>query len=138
MPQFSLARNRGAIVKKVAYDGESHRTGRAVVDADQTFKTVALTDVNTHIREVACESISEEQEWEFFCECGEPDCRAQVMLTLERYSMLHDHRQAVLAPGHVLSQVERARRLATEAEALRRQARHQLERAQTNLGAPTG
>lgn len=40
------------------------------MDKDRAFKTLALTEVNTHILDAARDSISEEQEREFFCECG--------------------------------------------------------------------
>jgi hypothetical protein len=40
----------------------------------------------------------------------------------------------VLADGHKLSQVERARRLRAESQALRAQAEHQAKRARKNLG----
>ena len=97
------------------------------------FKTAALVEVNRHIGEVAGGLPSHWDEWEFFCECGRPDCTEVVRLTLERYSTLHDAGQAVLAAGHHLSQIERARRLHAETEALTRQAQHQLNRARRNL-----
>jgi len=99
------------------------------VRKDQAFKSLALTEVNTHILEAARESVSQEQEWEFFCECGRPDCHEHVELTLDAYIALHDGGRAVLAKGHRLSQVERAHGLQADAEALRRQAQHQLQRA---------
>jgi hypothetical protein len=74
-----------------------------------------------------------EQEWEFPCECGKESCHEYVFLTLDAYAALHDDGRAVLADGHRLSQVERARRLGAEAEALRRQAEHQLSRATKNM-----
>jgi hypothetical protein len=105
------------------------------VGNERAFKTVALTEVNAHILDAARDSISEEQVWEFFCECGDPDCHAHVMLDLDEYVALHDRDQPVLASGHRLSQKERARRLREEAEALRAQAAHQVRRARRNLGA---
>jgi hypothetical protein len=95
----------------------------------RVFKTSALTDVNRHILDVARESISAEQEWEFFCECGRPDCEERIALTLAAYVALYDSGRPVLAHGHRLSQVERARRLREDAEALRNQAEHQVRRA---------
>jgi len=100
------------------------------VKKDQAFKTLALTEVNTETLEAARESGSPKQEWEFFCECGRPDCREQVELTLDAYIALHDGGRPVLAKGHRLSQVERARRLQSDAEALLGQAQHQVQRAQ--------
>ena len=73
------------------------------------------------------------QEWEFPCECGKTSCHEFVFLTLDAYTALHDDHRAVLADGHRLSQVARARRLGAEAEALRRQAEHQLARAMRNM-----
>jgi hypothetical protein len=103
------------------------------VSRKRVFKTAALAEVNRHIGEVAEALPSQSDEWEFFCECGRPDCSDVVRLTLERYSSLHDSGQAVLAAGHHLSQVERARRLQDDAEALTRQAKHQVDRARQNL-----
>jgi len=40
----------------------------------------------------------------------------------------------VLAEGHRLSQVDRARRLREDAEGLRAQAKHQVARAKKNIG----
>ena len=98
-----------------------------------TFKTAALTEVNVHILDAARDSISDEQCWEFFCECGRPDCHEHVMLDVNQYVALHDHDKAVLARGHHLSQMERARRLREESHALRAQAEHQIRRARENV-----
>ncbi len=101
----------------------------------RTIKTAALAEVNQGILAFARDSLSEqahEQEWEFFCECGREDCHAYVSLSLDAYAALHDGGGAVLAPGHRLSQVERARRLLEDAEALRHQAEHQVKRARKN------
>jgi hypothetical protein len=108
------------------------------VGDESIFKTAALREVNQHILGVARESISEELEWEFFCECGDSDCHEYVSLTLEDYVAIHDGGREVLAPGHQLSQVARARLLAADAEALCRQAQHQLKRAQRNLRSRGG
>ena len=104
----------------------------------RAFKTAALVEVNRHIGEVAEGLPSRSDEWEFFCECGRPECTDVVRLTLERYSTLHDSGEPVLAAGHRLSQVERARRLHDDAEALTRQATHQLNRARRNLRGRDG
>ena len=97
---------------------------------ESAFKTSALTDVNRHILEAVRESIDGEQAWEFFCECGRADCQERIALTPDGYVALYDSGCAVLADGHTMSQVERARRLQQDAEALRRQAEHQVRRAQ--------
>jgi multidrug efflux pump subunit AcrA (membrane-fusion protein) len=92
-----------------------------------------LNEVNLHILDAARESPSEALEWEFLCECGRDDCHEQVVLTLDAYGDLHSRGAAVLAPGHRPSQTKRARTLVADAEALRRQAQHQLNRAKKNL-----
>jgi hypothetical protein len=107
------------------------------VGETRSGKTAALAEVNRCILDAARDSISEEQEWEFFCECGRPDCREHVTLTIDAYVAIRDGGGAVVADGHRPSQVERARRLAEDAEALRRQAQHQLNRAEKNIRART-
>ena len=74
-----------------------------------------------------------EREWEFPCECGHRDCRASVFLTLDAYAALGDRGDTVLAPGHSMSQVARARGLVDAARALRAQAEQQVRRAGKNL-----
>jgi hypothetical protein len=93
------------------------------------FKTSALTEVNERILDAARDSIGSDDTWEFFCECGRPDCQEQISLTLDAYVAVRDSGGPVLAEGHRPSQVERARRLRDDAEALCRQAEHQLKRA---------
>lgn len=100
--------------------------------SERTFKTAALTEVNAHILDAALDSIGEDQCWEFFCECGSPDCHERVLLDIGQYVALHAHEEAVLARGHRLSQMERARRLREESRALRAQAEHQVKRARKN------
>lgn len=80
-------------------------------------KTAMLSEVNQRVLEAALDSVTEEQEWEFFCECGNADCHEHVKLTIHAYTVLHDGGGAVLAPGHGLSQAERARRLRDDADA---------------------
>lgn len=104
------------------------------MDRDRAFKVLALTVVNQHILDAAYDSIADGQEWEFFCECGRSGCQERVRLTLDSYVALHDDDGAVLAPGHRLSQVERARTLEGDARALLAQAEHQVRRAKKNLG----
>lgn len=103
------------------------------MDKDRAFKVLALTEVNRHILDAARDSVVPEQEWEFFCECGRADCREHVVLSLERYVALRDGGGIVLAPGHRINQVERARRLVADSEALRAEAEHQGKRAIENL-----
>lgn len=74
-----------------------------------------------------------EQEWEFCCECGEKGCKERVFLTLDAYIAIHDGRGVVLADGHRQSEIDRARRLREDADALTRQAEHQTKRARRNM-----
>jgi hypothetical protein len=85
--------------------------------------------VNQHILDAARESIGNDQEWEFFCECGRDYCQERVTLTVDAYAALNEAGRAVLADGHTLSQVKRARGLCDDAEALRRQAELQVKRS---------
>ena len=96
-------------------------------------KTAGLVEVNRNIHELARGSSAEKTVWQFFCECGRGDCHEYVFMTLDGYVALHDQGKPVLAGGHHLSQVERARRLRSSAEALKRQAEHQVKRARKNL-----
>ena len=101
--------------------------------ARRRFKTEALTEVNAHILEAARDSITQEQEWEFFCECGDSTCGEQVKLSVEEYVGLRERGDAVLADGHRLSRGElalrRASELGEESAALRAQAEHQVRHA---------
>lgn len=100
-------------------------------------KSELLARVNASIRELAGGSESAAPaEWEFFCECGVAECHAQVSLTLESYSAIHDGGFAILAPGHRVGQHARAQRLLEETRALRAQAEHQIQRAKRNLAGP--
>jgi hypothetical protein len=107
------------------------------VNRDPVLKTFLLTEVNHHIRDLAADADWDagDPEWEFFCECGRRDCHEQVKLTLDAYVALGDGNRPVLAPGHRLSQVERARRLREETQALLAQAEQQVKRAQRNTRA---
>jgi anti-sigma B factor antagonist len=97
----------------------------------------AMQSVNAEIAVVAAEfdrRVDEPLRWGFACECGEADCAEWVDLDLAAYSAVRaDGTGAILAEGHSLSRVERARRhgaqLRDNAAALRAQARHQAARA---------
>lgn len=91
-------------------------------------------EVNHHIRDLAVDVNWGDPEWEFFCECGRKECGEVVRLTLATYVALADAGGPVLAPGHQLSQVERARRLREDTRALMAQAEQQVKRAQKNMG----
>ena len=83
------------------------------------FKVVALTEVNSHILELATESRSDATDWDFFCECGRPNCHQQVMLTVAAFNWLRSNDLPVIARGHKLSHVARARILGSESAASR-------------------
>lgn len=95
--------------------------------------TAALNEANRNILLTVRDSSEGELEWEFFCECGNEGCHERVFLRLDDFIALHDQGEPVLAEGHQPSQVERARRLRSEAEALAGQAGHQVKRAERNL-----
>jgi len=62
-----------------------------------------LHEVNAHVHEAArrFEGMGPERDpWEFTCECGAPDCRVPVSLTLAEYEALGAAGRPVLAPGH--------------------------------------
>lgn len=62
-----------------------------------------LLEVNAHVHEAAkrFEGIEPEPDlWDFTCECGAPDCRVKVPLTLAAYEGLRAAGRPVLAPGH--------------------------------------
>ena len=46
--------------------------------------------VNESVRAFAKRLESESIEWDFICECDDPDCHALVSLTLEQYDELRD------------------------------------------------
>jgi hypothetical protein len=89
--------------------------------------------VNQHLLRSVRDSLDGEHEWEFRCECSEVSCDEFVFLTLDAFIELRDAGGEVLADGHRPNHVGRARRIRSEAEALRRQAIHQVKRAKRLL-----
>jgi hypothetical protein len=62
-----------------------------------------LLELNARVHEAArrFEGIEPERNlWEFTCECGAPDCREPVSLTLAEYEAARAEGRRVLAPGH--------------------------------------
>jgi hypothetical protein len=62
-----------------------------------------LSEVNAHVHTAAkrFEGIEPGQDrWDFTCECGAPECRSTVSLTLAEYEALRAGGLPVLAPGH--------------------------------------
>jgi hypothetical protein len=109
--------------------------------ADKRIESsAARTYVNRHLR-MAVKRFdvpdSEEDTWDFLCECGSADCKEWVTLLLWQYEELRTKGGAVLAPGHEMKRGEQSRRkalqLADDAKAVRAQAEHQLRRAVRNV-----
>ena len=98
--------------------------------------TDLLAEVNARVRELADAQSEGTAEWDFRCECGEPDCRESVSLTVAGYELLRAGGSPILAPGHERSRFRAAREVARaireESVALRQQARLQAERARRN------
>ena len=62
-----------------------------------------LSEVNAHVHEAArrFEGVDPGPDpWEFTCECGAPDCREAVSLTLVEYEAHRAEGKPVVAPGH--------------------------------------
>jgi hypothetical protein len=82
----------------------------------------------------------DQETWDFLCECGAGDCRQWVTLPVSEYELLRAAGEPILAPGHAVVQTRasrrNARRLVSEAKALRGQAELQLRRALRNLRKP--
>jgi hypothetical protein len=75
-------------------------TGR---DENQEAAEDVLHEVNAHVHEAArrFEGVAPgEDRWDFTCECGAPDCRVAVSLTLPEYEALRSAGRPVLAAGH--------------------------------------
>jgi hypothetical protein len=72
-------------------------------DRQQQAKRDVLGELNARVYEAARrfeDADSGRDPWDFTCECGAPDCRAPVSLTLSSYDALREADQRVLAPGH--------------------------------------
>ena len=80
--------------------------GDAVTGRDKKPKPAEsdlLSEVNAHVHAAARRFQGVEPEpdhWEFTCECGAPDCREAVSLTLAEYEAQRAAGQPVVAPGH--------------------------------------
>jgi hypothetical protein len=98
-------------------------------------RAATLAAANVHIYRNVRDADDGKQQWDFVCECGQDECHEQVLLSVEEFAALRSAGNSVLAPGHVPSQLARAEVLIANAEALRRQAQHQVKRATKNLRA---
>jgi hypothetical protein len=69
----------------------------------QLGKQEILLELNTRVREAALRFEGAEPErdlWDFTCECGAPECRSPVSLTLAEYEAFRLAQRPVLAAGH--------------------------------------
>jgi hypothetical protein len=106
---------------------------------EQRAKQNVLLELNSRVHAAARrfeEPDSEQNLWDFTCECGAPDCRVAVSLTLVQYETLRAAEQPVLADGHEARRPaktrEHAEELREDAEALKAQAELQQKRAKRN------
>jgi hypothetical protein len=79
----------------------THMTGRD--EKQEPAERDLLFEVNAHVHEAArrFEGVEPGHEpWEFTCECGAPECRVAVSLTLAEYEAARETGRPVLAPGH--------------------------------------
>jgi hypothetical protein len=115
----------------------THVTDRG--EEQQRAKQDVLLELNARVHDAAKQfedSDSEQNLWDFTCECGAPDCRVPVSLKLAEYEALRAAKQPVLADGHETQRPAKAREhaeeLRAEAEALKAQAELQQQRAKRN------
>jgi hypothetical protein len=76
-------------------------TGRR--EEQEADKQDVLHEVNAHVHEAAkrFEGVEPGQDrWDFTCECGAPDCRATVSVTLADYEALRAAGRPVIVSGH--------------------------------------
>lgn len=84
------------------------------------------------MRQLALEDLPDDA-WVFFCECGDPECEERVPLTIDAYDDLQEQHRAVVARAH--HQINRARQLGEDAQALANQAQQQIKRTAENRRA---
>jgi hypothetical protein len=106
---------------------------------EQRAKQDVLLELNARVHDAARrfeETDSEQNLWDFTCECGEPDCRVPVSLTLVQYEALRAAERPILSDGHETQRPAKAREHAEElladAAALKAQAELQQKRAERN------
>ena len=96
-----------------------------------------LAEVNARVRELADSQLQGTDDWDFRCECGEPDCHEAVSLSIAEYELLRANSSPIIAAGHEQSRIrvarEVSRELREESTALREQAHLQAERARRNV-----
>jgi len=107
----------------------------------RTESTMTRKELNRQMRMAVNRfdlSETDGESWAFLCECGDEDCQEWVTLPVQRYEALQRADRPILAPGHMLSEPQKARRqarrLVDDAKALEAQADVQIKRAKRNLG----
>jgi len=110
-----------------------------LAEEQQRAKQDVLLDLNGRVHDAARQFEGAEPGldlWDFTCECGAPDCRAPVSLTLAQYEALRGAEQPLLADGHDARRPAKAREhsaeLRADSEALKAQAHAQQERTRRN------
>jgi redox-regulated HSP33 family molecular chaperone len=79
---------------------------RRLIENELVFK-----QVNEKIKSAA-ENLLEVKELqdtpiEFYCECSDPDCHQQILMTPEKYEELHQNRKRfIVKPNHETKKVE--------------------------------
>jgi len=108
-------------------------------EENQQAKQEVLLELNARVHDAAKrfeDNESEQNLWDFTCECGAPDCRVPVSLKLAEYEALRAAQQPVLADGHETQRTAKAREhaeeLRSDAGALKAQAELQRRRAERN------
>jgi hypothetical protein len=83
----------------------------SVVEQERLARNESLfREVNERINGIAAEfsRFAGAEEYEYVCECSDPDCVERISLTGEEYEQIRaDGTRFVLAPGHVRQQIER-------------------------------
>ena len=81
-----------------------------VIEHERLARNEALfREVNERINGIAAEfsRFAGAEEYEYVCECSDPDCVDRITLTLEEYDRIRaDGTRFVLAPGHVRHEIE--------------------------------
>jgi hypothetical protein len=88
------------VVSRIAEPGEEQ----------QHAKQDVLLELNGRVHEAARrfeDTESEQDLWDFTCECGAADCRAPVSLKLAEYEALRAAGEPILAAGHSTQRASR-------------------------------
>jgi hypothetical protein len=106
----------------------------------RTESTATRKELNRNVRMAVKRfdlSGTDQENWDFLCECGLDDCQEWVTLRVGEYERRQQEDVPILAAGHTLTEGARtrrnARRLVDDARALGAQAEHQIGRAKRML-----